>query len=154
MISFSAGERNVPPHAQRFISLAKNGCAPDSNVDDWFPDDLSSKTSVVYPGSRGPVLDGVLRDHLTPAGLDGRHDKLPLSALHTDTADSSTEVVLTDHSNARAIDGWQADLFPFTDNAAPDPKVPIRRSNPSRIPSVRLRRIGENTMPQELTNDS
>lgn len=55
-----------------------------SNLDDSFPDERPSDNSVADAGPIGPVLDGVLLDHLTPAGVHGQHDEWLLSALLTD----------------------------------------------------------------------
>lgn len=102
----------------------------------------------------GPVIDGALLDYLTPADVGGQHDEWPFSALLSDTADRSADVFLLDHSNARIIGDWQADLFSFAECAALDSQVPICRSNNKCTPSVRLRQIGESAMPREPIDDS
>lgn len=56
-------------------SLSRRPCSdtPQQRIDDSFRDNPSSSSLLAYAGPRGPILDGVLVDHLTPAGVEGQH---------------------------------------------------------------------------------
>lgn len=62
---------------------------PQQPIDGCFPDDPLSSNPLAYADPRGPVLDDVLLDHLTPVGVKGRHPQQSLSALLTNTADQT-----------------------------------------------------------------
>lgn len=101
--------------------------APQDIIGDSFPDDNSFSNPLVYAAPRGPVLDGVLFDLLTPAGIVGHYTEGPLSALLTDTADRTAEQILTEAPTVRIIDDWQPDLSLSNECPAFDPEARIRR---------------------------
>lgn len=121
--------------------------APMDNVDSYFPDNHSFSDPLAFAGPRGPVLDGVSLDHLTPEDIEGHQRQWPLSALLTETADRTAGEFLTESPKKRIIDGWQPDLLSFKECTALDPEAPIRRSSRARMPSVYLKPIDEPSTP-------
>lgn len=113
--------------------------AHPSNADDSFPEYLSSDKHLTYAGSRGPILDEVICAHLSPAGVDGQRDEWSLSALLIDTADRSMQTFLTDHSNFRVIEDWEAEFFSFPSCAALGSEPPLRIWSRARIHSSFVR---------------
>lgn len=78
--------------------------APQTRIESSISDYLSSDNPPAYAGSREPVLDGVLLDEYTPAGVDGHHDQWYSSALLTDTVDRSAKTFQSSNAEAGVIE--------------------------------------------------
>lgn len=121
---------------------------PRTNIDDSFPDHLSSHDPVAYAGPRGPVLDRVLLGHLTPAVVDGQHDEWPLSGLQLTQVTVQQSFLSSIIRTCVSLRFGKLTSFPSQSaqrwilNPPLDPEAPTRRSNRSRTSSVHLRPLG------------
>lgn len=117
---WKSGVEHVLPDT---LSRLPHATEPQEDVDDSFPDDITSGAPSDYVGPRGPTLNGV-----------------PLADLETFTPDEPDVVMTTDEVDAPMI----ASLLPLASCASLETQpTGLRRSGRSRAPSVRLRPPGE-----------
>lgn len=130
-LEWKAGVEHVVPDALSRLPVASPVVI---DVDDSFPDDLSSAAAGASVEILGPELDGVRLAELNPVQADQVGD------ADSQTSHPTPEVVDSHLSAFRAL--------PFAACAAVDsePDAP-RRSGRNRTPSVRLRPIGDAQLP-------
>ena len=134
-LEWKAGVEHVVPDALSRLPVAS---PVEVDVDDSFPDDLSSAAAGVSVETLGPELDGVRLAELDPVQTD-----------HVGDADSQTSHP-TSHPTPEVVDSLLSSFraLPFAACAALDSETDApRRSGRNRTPSVRLRPIGDPQLP-------